>query len=317
MNYCTASAAARRASRTHAAAQAIVAGFIKASAFSLPLTVALGLAVGFGSYALAQDALAQDTTAPPANAPTQAPPAKPKPPKKTSTTKPKSEPEQAAPAAPPPSMQPSQQGQAAQPDQGQNGQQQVQLIFSPWTKFCLKGAPGQTPPPDAKEVCFTGKDARVESGQPVAAAVVIEPQGQDKKVLRVTLPLGMQLQHGTRVIIDQNQPMTAPYVICFTNGCMADYEANADLIGKMKKGQGLVLQAINATGQPISLALPLNDFAKAYDGPPTDPKVFEEQQKKLQDELQRRADEARKKLESQQGGPTSSATPPAQTGKTQ
>jgi hypothetical protein len=121
----------------------------------------------------------------------------------------------------------------------------------------------------------------------------------------------MQLVHGTRVIVDQNQPMTAPYVICFTNGCMADYDASGDLIGKMKKGQGLVIQAINSTGQPISLVLPLADFAKAYDGPPTDPKVFEEQQKKLQDELQRRADEARKKLENQQGQPQSSNAPPA------
>ena len=77
----------------------------------------------------------------------------------------------------------------------------------------------------------------------------------------------------------------------------------------MKKGQGLVVQAINSTGQPISLLLPLTDFAKAYDGPPTDPKVFEEQQKKLQDELQKRADEARKKLESQQGQPQAAAPP--------
>ena len=142
---------------------------------------------------------------------------------------------------------------------------------------------------------------------PVVAAVLIEPESEPKKILRVTLPLGMQLVHGTRVIIDQNQPMTAPYVICFTNGCMADYEANADMITKMKSGQGLVVQAINSTGQPISLVLPLTDFAKAYDGPPTDPKVFEEQQKKLQEELQRRADEARKKLESQQGQPQAQA----------
>jgi hypothetical protein len=39
--------------------------------------------------------------------------------------------------------------------------------------------------------------------------------------------------------------------------------------------------------------------------------VFEEQQKKLQEELQRRADEARKKLESQQGQPQSSTAPQA------
>jgi hypothetical protein len=132
----------------------------------------------------------------------------------------------------------------------------------------------------------------------------------------VTLPLGMQLAHGTRLIVDQNQPMTAPYVICFTNGCMADYDASPDLIGKMKKGQGLVIQAINATGQPISLVMPLNDFAKAYDGPPTDPKEFEAAQRKLQEELQRRADEARKKLEQQGGAPTSAVTPP-NGGKTQ
>jgi len=182
-----------------------------------------------------------------------------------------------------------------------------QLIYSPWAKFCDKGKDA-----NAQQVCFTGKDARIESGMPVVAAVLIEPEGEPKKILRVTLPLGMQLVHGTRVIIDQNQPLTAPYVICFTNGCMADYEANPDMIGKMKGGQGLVVQAINSTGQPISLVLPLSDFAKAYDGPPTDPKVFEEQQKKLQEELQRRADEARKKLEQQQGQPQAQAPAPKQ-----
>jgi invasion protein IalB len=197
----------------------------------------------------------------------------------------------AAPKAPkkdapkaPPKQDPKQQ---AQPDT-------PQLIFSPWTKFCLKGQEAKP-----QQVCFTGKDGRVESGQPVVAAVLIEPDGEPRKILRVTLPLGMSLQPGTRVIIDQGQPMTGPYVICFNNGCMADYEASDALIGSMKKGQGLVVQGINGAGQPISLVLPLNDFAKAYDGPPTDPKVFEEQQKKLQEELQRRAEEARKKLEGQ------------------
>ena len=169
-----------------------------------------------------------------------------------------------------------------------------QLIFSPWTKFCLKGQEA-----GAKQVCFTGKDGRVESGMPVVAAVLIEPDGEPKKILRVTLPLGMSIQPGTRVIVDQGQPMTGPYVICFQNGCMADYEASGELVGKLKKGQGLVVQGINGSGQPISLVLPLNDFAKAYDGPPTDPQVFEAQQKKLQDELQKRAEDARRRLEGQ------------------
>jgi hypothetical protein len=53
----------------------------------------------------------------------------------------------------------------------------------------------------------------------------------------------------------------------------------------------------------------LSDFAKAYDGPPTDPKVFEETQKKLQEELQKRAEEARKKLEANQPAGAAPANP--------
>ena len=129
------------------------------------------------------------------------------------------------------------------------------------------------------------------------AAVIIEPEGEPKKILRVTLPLGMQLVHGTRVIVDSNAPAQSPYVICFANGCMSDYDVTPELLANMKKGQNLVVQAINSNGAPLTLPLPLAEFAKAYDGPPTDPKVFEETQKKLQEELQKRAEEARKKLE--------------------
>ena len=193
---------------------------------------------------------------------------------------------QAPPAGAPPAA-------AAQPPE-----QQVQLIYAPWTKFCLKGQEA-----GAKQVCFTGKDARLESGMPVVAAVLIEPEGEPKKVLRVTLPLGMQLVHGTRIIVDSNAPLQGPYVICFQNGCMSDYEATPELIASMKKGQNLVVQAINSNGAPLTLPLPLaGEFAKAYDGPPTDPKVFEENQKKLQEELQKRAEEQRKKLEGAGGG---------------
>jgi invasion protein IalB len=205
----------------------------------------------------------------------------------------------AAPKAPAPAAQqappPAAGAPAAQapPAGGQAQDQQIQLIYAPWTKFCLKGQ--ET---GAKQVCFTGKDGRIESGQPVIAAVIIEPEGEPKKILRVTLPLGMQLVHGTRIIIDSNQPQQSPYVICFANGCMSDYEATPDLIANLKKGQNLVVQAINSNGAPLTLPLPLaGEFAKAYDGPPTDPKVFEENQKKLQEELQKRAEEARKKLE--------------------
>jgi invasion protein IalB len=213
----------------------------------------------------------------------------------------------AAPAAPAPTAQapaaaPPAAGAPPAAAGGQPADQQVQLIYAPWTKFCLKGQDA-----NAKQVCFTGKDGRIESGQPVIAAVIIEPEGEPKKILRVTLPLGMQLVHGTRVIVDNNPPQQSPYVICFANGCMSDYEVTPELLANMKKGQNLVVQAINSNGAPLTLPLPLGDFAKAYDGPPTDPKEFEKTQQKLQEELQKRAEEARKKLEA--NAPAGGAAP--------
>jgi invasion protein IalB len=261
---------------------------------------------------LAATTLAASLLAPEVNAQTAAPaPAAPK-------AKGKAAPK-AAPAAPAPTAQqqtpppaagapagapPAGGGPAAAGGQPQD--QQVQLIYAPWTKFCLKGQDA-----NAKQVCFTGKDGRIESGQPVIAAVIIEPEGEPKKILRVTLPLGMQLVHGTRVIVDNNPPMQSAFVICFQNGCMSDYEVTPELLANMKKGQNLVVQAINSNGAPLTLPLPLAEFAKAYDGPPTDPKQFEETQKKLQEELQKRAEEARKKLEATQPSPTAAAPAPA------
>jgi invasion protein IalB len=154
-----------------------------------------------------------------------------------------------------------------------------QLMYSPWRKFCGKGDD-----PGAKEVCFTGKDARTEAGKPVVAAALIEPEGEPRKLFRVTLPSPLQMQYGTRIVIDKEPPISGTFSTCFANGCMADYEATPELVNKLKKGQMLQIQAINLAAAAITFPLPLvdssgNSFAGANEGPPTDPKVFQEEQK--------------------------------------
>jgi invasion protein IalB len=175
------------------------------------------------------------------------------------------------------------------------------LIYSNWTKICGKG-----PEAGSKQVCQTGKDGRLESGMPVVAAVVIEMEGEAKKVLQVTLPPGVLLPRGTRVVIDRDEPsaIVGSFLVCANGGCIAQLEATADTVAKLKKGQNLYVQAYNMAQNVMTLALPLGDFAKAYDGPATDPKELEEKNKKLQDELQRRANDARQKLEQQAPGKT-------------
>jgi invasion protein IalB len=168
-----------------------------------------------------------------------------------------------------------------------SGTAPAQFAFSPWTKICGK----DSPPANSKVVCLIVKEARVkqarlEIGAFAASAALVESEDEPKRILRVILPLGMQIQPGTRVFIDQGPAAQRPYLICFANGCMADYEADAALVAKLARGQELVIQAIDSSGQPTTIKLPLTDFAKAYEGPPIDPKVLEERQKRLQEEVQ-------------------------------
>ncbi len=145
------------------------------------------------------------------------------------------------------------------------------LIATPWTKLCFKGQDGK-----ARQVCFTGKNAHVGSGPTVLAVVAIDPEGEPKKLLRVTLPLGVDIASGVFVSVDSNAPMQTPYVICLATGCLADFALTPELLVKLKNGQNLVVQALNSNGALLRLPLPLQDiaganFAKAYDGPPIIP----------------------------------------------
>jgi invasion protein IalB len=178
--------------------------------------------------------------------------------------------------------------------------QQIPLVYSDWVKLCGKNPQDA----DAKELCQTMKEAHLESGQFVAAAALIERAGESKKILQLILPNSLLMPPGTRVTVDSNPPSDGPFIICKPEFCMAQHEVTDDFVRKLKAGQTLQIQAIDEQRQPVSYLMPLAGFSKAYDGPPTDPKVLEEQrkaaQKKMQEELLKRGEEAEKKLRSKQ-----------------
>jgi invasion protein IalB len=153
-----------------------------------------------------------------------------------------------------------------------------ELTYSPWTKFCIG------------ETCFVGTEVRSECG-PVAAAVLVEKAGEAKKTLRVTLPARVNLERGVRIIVDQGQAVTRPYVDCHPAGCMADYEGGAELVDWLKQGHTLFLDGVDTANSPINQSLPLRGFADAYDGPGNEPQVLEEMTLSQKDREQKRRDE--------------------------
>src|SRR5262249_12721865 len=86
--------------------------------------------------------------------------------------------------------------------------EQPVLIYSSWTKFCLKR-------PNDEQVCFTGIEGRIEaSAIPWVSAILIESEDQTKRLLRITLPLGVELEPGTRLIVDRRGPVGGAHVPC-------------------------------------------------------------------------------------------------------
>lgn len=180
-----------------------------------------------------------------------------------------------------------------QPKQNTQTPPQQNVLATKWTKIC------QTNEQTKKEACVVTQNLHAETGQMLAAVTVIEEKGA-QKLFRIAVPLGMLLEPGLRIVIDQNQPIEAKYAICVPDGCFADLQINDDFVANLKKGKSLIVQTINHVGRTVNITFPLTDFQKSYEGPAVDPKEIQAQRQKLQDSLNKQAEDARKRLLEQQ-----------------
>ncbi|NLH80440.1 MAG: invasion associated locus B family protein [Phyllobacteriaceae bacterium] len=162
----------------------------------------------------------------------------------------------------------------------------------PWIKICSKDA-------DKKNVCLVAKELRSQEGQLVASVALRDIEGDSKKVLLIAVPPVVLIQPGMRVQIDKGKQLEAKYTICFPNACYAEMEIADQAIAEMKKGKALVVTSLNIQQKPMAFPFLLSTFKKAAEGEGIDPNAGQQNQEQLQQELQKRAEEAAKKL---QGG---------------
>jgi invasion protein IalB len=221
--------------------------------------------------------------------------------------------QQAQPAQRPPAAQqrPAQQPAQQQPAQAAPaGPTIVNLQPDPgqaeWIKLCGKENP------QAPETCFVTRDFVAENNTPVMALAVYETKGQPQRILRLLLPLTFQLVPGIRVGVDQGQPVPGRFTICFQNGCFAELQGNEAFINSMKRGTNLTVQARNQADREVSFVLPLAGFQKGFDGPALDPKVIEEERRKIEEQLRQRGEQMRQ--QQLQPGATLPAGQPAAPG---
>ena len=74
---------------------------------------------------------------------------------------------------------------------------------------------------------------------------MIEREGDRAARLQLFLPVGLYLQAGVRITVDQGGTHRIPYVWCLTNTCIAADLADPVIIKEIESGQKLVLEVVD------------------------------------------------------------------------
>ncbi len=157
-------------------------------------------------------------------------------------------------------------GTASQTPAGQDfalrGQRAARDIkYSDWRKVCFK-APGTS------MVCRTSISGTFETGQSAVRIGLIEREGDKAARLQMFLPVGLYLQAGVKITIDQGAAYRFPYVWCLTNACIAADVADPKLIEAMETGKTFLLEVADTSAIAVSTAVPIDQFAAVRRGTP-------------------------------------------------
>jgi invasion protein IalB len=143
---------------------------------------------------------------------------------------------------------------------GVRGQRAAREIrYTGWRKVCFKT-------PGSNTVCRTTISGSWETGQSAVRIDLIEKEGEPAARMQLFLPVGLFLQAGARLTVDQRTAWRIPFVWCLTNTCIAADLADPRLIREMESGQQLSLEVVDSSVLAVSTSLSLAGFAAARQG---------------------------------------------------
>ncbi|MFM8701302.1 MAG: invasion associated locus B family protein [Hyphomicrobiales bacterium] len=160
-----------------------------------------------------------------------------------------------------------------------------------------------------KKICYTTRDFVSDQNQPVLAVAIYDIQGDQQKIVRFLMPLGFILAPGVRFNVDKGTGYSGKFGICFPVGCYAEVAVKDDALQAIKKGTSLFVSVQNQFAREVAFQVPMEGFAKAFDGPPVDPALLADQQQKLQEQMKKQAEELRRKMGADGQGTTSGEPP--------
>jgi invasion protein IalB len=122
----------------------------------------------------------------------------------------------------------------------------------------------RTPPGAKEEKCALVQSVTAEDRPNVGLTVVFyKAVGEDKKLLRVVVPLGVLLPTGLGLKIDGQDVGNAPFLKCGKRGCVAEVVLQDEVIAKMKKGQTAMFIIFDTPEAGIGIPVALLGFGDA------------------------------------------------------
>lgn len=104
-----------------------------------------------------------------------------------------------------------------------------------------------------------------KTGQVVVVVAFRVPGDTRAPVAVVQLPLGLNLQTGAKFQVDDGKAIDLPIQTCENRGCYASNAVTPELLTALKSGKQLNVSFQNLARETITIPMPLNDFAAAYD----------------------------------------------------
>jgi invasion protein IalB len=163
-------------------------------------------------------------------------------------------------------------GSLAQQTPKAKGQAPTQATPTP----SLAAAPAPAQPGWAARCSSPGRDAPLEcameqnavltkTGQLVVLVNIRVPGDSRAPIALVQLPLGLNLQAGAKFQIDDGKSVDLPVQTCENRGCYASIPVSPEMLAALKSGKQLKILFQDLAKETITIPMPLNDFAAAYD----------------------------------------------------
>lgn len=154
------------------------------------------------------------------------------------------------------------------------GQPQTQTQATPTPSPSAAPAPAQpgwvarcsSPSRDAPLECAMEQSAVLtKTGQLVALVNIRVPGDTRAPIALVQLPLGLNLQAGAKLQVDDGKSVDLPIQTCENRGCYASLPVSPEMLNAMRAGKQLKIVFQDLAKESIAIPMSLADFTAAYD----------------------------------------------------